>query len=126
MSRFIQQLGRFFDYPLFVKVWFLPTWLLLGFARLAILSVSFRRLASRLGSSVGVAPWLPLLDAREAERARLIGQVIRLAARHTPWESNCFPQAIVAKMMMGVYRLPYCLFFGVRRNADSGDFDAHA
>lgn len=126
MSRFIYKLGSFFRYPCFVKAWFLPTWFLLGFARIAILSITFRRLASRLGASVGVAPWVPLLDEREAKRARLIGQVVRLAARHTPWESNCFPQAIVARMLLAAYRVPYCLYFGVYRNAATGAFAAHA
>ena len=126
MSRLITKLGSFFLYPRFVKAWFVPVWLALGLARLAILTLTFRRIAPRLGSSVGVAPWVPVLDGREEKRARLLGQVIRLAARHTPWDSNCFPQAVVARMMLAAYRVPYCLFFGVRRNAVTDAFDAHA
>ena len=126
MFRLTTKLGTLFSYPRFVKAWFIPVWLVLGLARLAILTVTFRRIAPRLGNSVGVAPWVPVLDERQTKSARLVGQVIRLAARHTPWESNCFPQAIVARIMLGFYRVPYCLFFGVRRNSATGAFDAHA
>lgn len=126
MSLVFVKLARFSRYPGFVKGWFIPVWLLLGLARLAILTVSFRRLAPRLGHSVGIAPWLPLLTEREAKKARLTSQVIRLAARYTPWESNCFPQAITARIMLGIHHVPYCAFFGLRRNANTGAFDAHA
>ena len=120
------KLRVFFRYPVFVKVWFLPVLLGLGIARLAILTISFKRLVPRLGVSVGISPWVPLLDGRQKYRARMIGQVIRLSARYTPWNSNCFPQAIVASVMLGLYRVPYCLFFGVRRSSATGAFDAHA
>jgi len=116
----------FFRYPSFVKIWLVPVWLGLGLAKLAIFTVTFRRLAPRLGVLVGVSPWLPVIGNRQRRHARLIGQVIRLAARYTPWDSNCFPQVVVARLMLGLYQVPYCLLFGVRRDPSSGAFDAHA
>ena len=124
--RAVEKVPSFFQYSSFVKAWFLPVWLGLGIARLAILTISFKRMVPRLGVSVGVCPWLPLLDERQEKRARMVGQVIRLSARYTPWESNCFPQAIVARVMLGFYRVPYCFFFGVRRSPTTSAFDAHA
>jgi len=122
----LTKLTRFFRQPGFVQLWFLPVWLGLGFARLTILTLSFRRLVPKLGISIGLTPWLPLIEPVQEQRARLIGQVVRQAARVTPWESNCFPQAVVARVLLGYYGVPYCLFFGVRRKADDGEFDAHA
>ncbi len=122
----LTRLRRYFRYPLFVKLWFLPVWFGLGLARLAILTLSFKRLVPGLGVSTGVAPWLPLLDQTQAGRARHIGEVVRLAARYTPWESNCFPQAVVSRQMLAWYRVPYCLFFGVRRQPANSEFEAHA
>lgn len=117
---------RFFRHPVFVQAWFLPVFIGLALARLAILGLSFRRLVPRLGVSVGVAPWLPLIDRPQIERARLIARVVLLAARYAPWTANCFPQAVVARILLDWYRIPYCLFFGVRRKSASGAFDAHA
>lgn len=122
----LRKLSSFFRYSGFVKVWFPLVYMGLGIAKLAIYTVTFRRLAPRLGVSLGLAPWVPLINEPQRHRARLIAQVIQLAARYTPWESNCFPQAVVARVMLGLYRVPYSLFFGVHRNAATGAFDAHA
>ena len=125
MPDVLVKLGRFFrHHSLFVQLWFVPVWLGLGLAKLAIFTVSFKRLVPRLGVSVGVRPWLPVIDHRRQRRARQISGVIQLASRYTPWDSNCFPQAVVARALLGLYRVPYCLFFGVRRH--QGRFDAHA
>lgn len=122
----VVKLARFFRYPAVVKLWFVPVWLALGVAKLAIFTVSFKRLVPRLGVSMGVSPWLPLLDAHQEQTARWIGQVIQMAARYTPWESNCFPQAVVARLLLGWYRIPYGVFFGVCRDPLTADFRAHA
>ncbi len=74
----------------------LPAWLLLGASRIAILALPFRYLAPRLGVQCGVSPWIPLADARGEARAVSIGKAVRGAAALTPWESNCFPQAVTA------------------------------
>lgn len=126
MGRVSLKLVRFFRQPFFVQAWFLPVWLGLGLARLAISTLAFKRLVSRLGVSVGVHPWLPLVEPGQENRARWIGQVVRQAARVTPWDSNCFPQTVVARVLLGWYGVPYCVFFGVRRKAEDGAFDAHA
>lgn len=112
--------------PLFEQVWFIPVWLLLGLSRALILFVPFRTLASHLGRHTGVAPWVPLLDARQAARARAISRVVQMAASYTPWVSNCFPQAVTARLLLGLYGIPYCLFFGVDREAGKDGMQAHA
>lgn len=120
------KLGRFVRRPVFIQCWTLPVWFLLGIAKLAIYTVSFRRLLPLLGVPVGVVPWVPLLSAASEDRARQIGEVVRTAARYTPWESNCFPQAVVSRLLLGLYNIDYCLFFGLRRKGGEDPFDAHA
>ena len=122
----LRKAARFLGHPTFVRVWFGPVFIALGVARAAILLVSFRRLVPRLGVSVGLRPWLPLITKTQEHRARQVSRVVQLAARYTPWESNCFPQAVVARVLLGWYGVPYCLFFGVRRKPGNGEFDAHA
>lgn len=110
----------------FVKAWALPVWFLLGMAKLAVFTVSFRRLQPFLGVSAGVAPWVPVLSLEGEARARQIGEVVRMMSRFTPWESNCFPQAIVSRLLLGLYGIDYCLFFGIRKTRGYEPFDAHA
>ncbi|MCG6941460.1 MAG: lasso peptide biosynthesis B2 protein [Thiohalocapsa sp.] len=112
--------------PGFVWLWLGPTWALLGLSRGLIALVPFRRLAPLLGTNVGVEPWVPLVSAVQAVRARLIGRSVQIAARYTPWESNCFPQAITARLLLGLYRIPFALYLGLARDRDNNDLSAHA
>jgi len=112
--------------PGFVRAWLLPVWLLLGMAKLLIFSVTFRRLAPHLGHAAGASAFLPLLTPAQQAKARLISRAVQTAARHTPWNSNCFPQAVAARVLLGLYGIPYTLCFGLLRNAASGEIQAHA
>lgn len=112
--------------PRFEQAWFLPAWLLLGASRLLILAMPFRSLAPHLGTHSGTAPWVPLVDARREATALSISRVVKMAARHTPWVSNCFPQAVTARILLGLYGIPYCIFFGVSRLPSDPEMKAHA
>lgn len=112
--------------PRFEQAWFVPAWLLLGLSRSLILFCPFRTWASHLGRHTGTAPWIPLTDVRHEAKAHAIARVVAMAANHTPWESNCFPQAVTARVLLGLYGIPYCLFFGVNRNPGDTSMQAHA
>ena len=122
----LRKVFHFFRHPWSDQVLFVPVWLMLGLARLLIVIVHFRNLAPILGRDTGTLGWLPLLSPRGESRARMVGRVVRFAARYTPWESNCFPQAIVARWLLGFFRVPYALCFGLARNPDIGSMQAHA
>ena len=112
--------------PLLQLVWFAPVWVLLGLSRAAILTITFRRIAKHLGVHDGLAPRTPLVSDEQQKRGAILGKTIRLAALYTPWTSNCFPQAITARILLGLYGIPYALFFGLRKSEETGDLEAHA
>jgi hypothetical protein len=112
--------------PALERRWLLPAWCLLGVARPLILVVPFRQLARRLGRSETAAPWVPLLSADREQLALQLGRAIRTAARYTPWQSQCFAQTLVARLLLGWHRLPAAIFFGVARSRDTGELQAHA
>ena len=124
--RLAQKFKTFTQQPPFILGWLLPCWFLLGLSRCLILTVSFKRLAPYLGIHDGLSPWIPLLDKPQEQKALLIGRTVRLAAQYTPWISNCFPQAITARLLLGVYRIPYGLYFGLRRDRNTNELNAHA
>jgi len=113
--------------PRFERAWLLPTWVLLGVARFAVLFVAFPRLARRLGRR-SAAACVPVLDAAQQARAASIGRTVRRAARYTPWTSNCFPQAIAARLLLGWHGVPYALLFGLAQETavDGRRMKAHA
>ncbi len=125
MPGIFRKFRNFFGRPSFEKLWLFPVWLLLGLSRLLILSLPFRMLAPLLGIRAGIAPFVPLVDPEAEARALSIGRVVQLAARFTPWVSNCFPQAFTARILLGLYGIPYALFFGLESGSASG-LSAHA
>jgi hypothetical protein len=122
----VRKVRNFMRRPGFEKVCLLPAWLLLGASRLAILAVPFRYLAPWLGTQTGVSPWIPLLGPGNEAKASTIGRAVQLAARYTPWESNCLPQAVTARMLLGLYGIPCSVFFGVARDSGGPSMSAHA
>jgi hypothetical protein len=98
-------------------------WSLLGLCRIAILLLPFSVLRRALGEStvpgrdgdrVGRPPREDALV-----RADRIGATVRLAARHTPWRSECYPQALTARVLLGLVGIPHVVSFGVRRDRDA-------
>lgn len=120
------KLNSFGREPAFVRLWFLPAWVLLGISKLMIVLVTFRRLAPHLGQHNGAVALTPLLDHKNEDRAHQISRVIKMAAAYTPWDSNCFPQAVTARLLLGFYKVPYILCFGLSRHREAGVMDAHA
>ena len=111
--------------PLFY-VWLLPAWILLGLSRAAILVFPFRRIAGWLGTHDGLAPRTPLISPDQERRAHSIGRAVRVAAKYTPWKSNCFPQAIAARLILGFHGIPCAVYFGLARAPADSDMKAHA
>lgn len=116
----------FLRQPGFIQFWFIPLWFILGIGKALIFTVSFKRLAPYLGTSLGVTTWMPLVDSAQEARSLQIGSAVRLAARYTPWDSNCFAQAVAARLLLGLYGIPYALYFGVLRESGSSGLTAHA
>lgn len=125
-STLIRKLRSFTRRSWFEKIIFLPVWLLLGLSRFLVLFVPFRFLASRMGRHAGLLCWIPLVDARQKARAMSIARVIAMSSRYTPWTSNCFPQALTAKVLLGLFSIPNSMFFGVSRDPKEGVLRAHA
>lgn len=119
------RLRNFFRHPLAEQAAFVPVWLLLGMARLAIRLVPFDRLAAALGTARGTHAAVPLLSRGQQARARRIAAIVPWVAAHTPWDSNCFPQALVARLLLGLAGVPWSLFFGLQRD-DERALSAHA
>lgn len=117
-------LKRWFNLPPFTRWWLFAVWPGLILAHLAVRVISFHRLAPLLGSPAPHFPWLPVLTPEQARRARLIGQTVQSASGRSPWPGNCFDQAVVARCLLGLYGIPYVLFFGVRKTPV--EMSAHA
>ena len=126
-SALLRKARAFARMPLFERLCFVPAWMLLGLSRGAVLLVPFRRVAALLGDARGPQGRAPAVSTGQALRARRIAHVIHVAARYTPWDSNCFAQAITARLLLGMFRIPCAVFFGLKHDGGAArELLAHA
>lgn len=104
----------------------LVAWVLLWLARAAILIIPGRHLAMFYGEDQGTSAFIPLAPRDALARAKRIRQALALAVKYSPASANCYPQALVARLLLGMARVPFALFFGVSREGDTGVIKAHA
>lgn len=120
-------LGRIRAQSWFVRLWFLPVWALLGVCRMAILTLKFERVARLLGKRMAIpSRRLECVNPAQAKRAREISRVIQSASLRTPWDSNCFTQAVAARAILAFYGMPCVVIFGIARSKTDGKRLAHA
>ncbi|MBO9520031.1 MAG: lasso peptide biosynthesis B2 protein [Nocardioidaceae bacterium] len=97
----------------------------MGLTRLLILCVPFRVVRRLLGfdprgddgHEQSDSPDVLLTPVQRA-RADRIGLVVQVAAQHTPWRSECYPQALTARILLGLRKIPHRVSFGLRRDGD--------
>ena len=99
--------------PLFVLLWVLPAWALIGLSAAVIALVPFRRIAPRLGTNLGAVAIKPPINAEQERRALLLAQTIELAGRHARFRADCYPQALTARVLCALWRVPCAIHFGV-------------
>jgi hypothetical protein len=103
----------------------LEAFVLLGIARMLVLTIPFRWLAVSLGNRMQESA--PGMKPAELQRARMIGQAIRSAANNTPWKSVCLPQAVAGQWMLKRRRIAATLYLGVAKaDARPEQLAAHA
>jgi hypothetical protein len=116
--------------PLFVLLWVLPAWALIGLSSAVIALVPFRRIAPWLGSNLGAVAVKPPVNAVQQRRALLIAQTIELAGRYAWFRADCYPQALTARVLCVLWRVPCAIHFGVtigsRDDAEDRKLRAHA
>lgn len=112
--------------PAFVLFWLLPAWLLIGLSSGLIAVVPFRRIAPLLGVNLGAVAHRPACTPQQIARARRIGTTVSIAAGYAPFRSNCLPQAMAAKALCALWRVPCAVLLGIERERSGGELRAHA
>jgi hypothetical protein len=101
-------------------------WSLLWLARLLLLLVPLRFLAKFYGTDHGIDTAIPIASPTQIISAIQIGHAIALAVKYSPTAANCYPQALVARLLLWAARIPHGLFFGLQRGKQADMIAAHA
>lgn len=105
---------------------FTEAWLWLALARTMLLLLPFRKLAPILGKKILPSPDHEGQQQVQDDLLLRIGTAILLAGRKSPWRTECFEQALAGKFMLKIRRMKSIVFFGVSKNKQQGNFNAHA
>lgn len=127
-GRRLGRLQHFWRWPLGLKLLTPVAWALIGVASGLLIVVPFRRLAPLMGRSLGAAALVPIADANQLRRARLIGRAVATAARFAPFRADCLPQAMAAVTFCHALNVPYAAFLGASMSTPDkpGELTAHA
>lgn len=95
-------------------------WFLLFLSRVLIAVLPFTLVRRLLGENHAVSDPLPPVDLDPVQHARAvhIGRIVQVAAAYAPFRSDCYPQALTARVLLAVCRIPHLVSFGVRRDGD--------
>lgn len=104
------------DYLLFVEAWFL-----LHFAKLVILFMPFKKIASRMGQLHAESTIEVSLTAWPIR----IEYAIRRASSFTLHHSKCYDQALTAKALLRQSGIPATIYFGLSKEPEN-NLSAHA
>lgn len=78
-----------------------------------------RRLLGERSDPAAAGGGTPVTEQQLA-RARWIGRTVRAAAARTPWRSDCYPQALTARLLLRAAGVPHGVTFGLRRDDTAG------
>lgn len=93
-------------------------------ARIAILTLPFRWIAPWLGRHTESAGESGETVGDDLVRQR-VGWAVQVVSRHTPWQSKCLVQSIVARLMLGRRGVAGTIYLGLAKDPD-GQLIAHA
>ncbi len=123
----VQKLISFYRMPLKLKGLLIINFWLCGIARACILLLPLNRLSIYFGTLNRNIISSTVISKKKRYYAVHLQRSIQLAARYTPWSSNCLTQAMVAKFWCNRLRIPYILYIGFAKDAEKpSGFAAHA
>ncbi len=129
MRTLLRKLNSFLGWSWTERRLFAQAYICLGLVRLALLTLPFRWIAKWLGTPRSETP---VAGLTEKERV-IVGQIaraVRTAAGHTPWKSDCLPQAVTARFMLQGRGVTSTLYLGLAKEGqnreDSDALKAHA
>ena len=106
----------FIDYVFFVEAW-----CLIHLAKLVIMFIPFKKIASRMGKLQVESTH----DLKSMAVSTKIEHAIRRASRYTLHNSKCYDKALSAKALLFQFGLPATIYFGLAKESEN-KLSAHA
>jgi hypothetical protein len=98
------------------KLIFVEAWFLLGWMRVATLTISFKRLTASLQHHKETVHPVSLAS-EQLNQAAWVGGLVASAAKYTPWQSPCLTQVLAVQRLLARRGIPGQFYLGVRKRA---------
>jgi hypothetical protein len=119
----LRKIKSFAETPASFKWTFIKAWFLSAFVKITLVFLPFSRVLKWKGQPGKETPNLP--DPRTEAYRRQLQSAMRLVALYTPWKSECYTQALTAKIILQQRGLPATIYIGFRRDR-TGAYEGHA
>jgi hypothetical protein len=105
---------------------FSEAWLSLGFARLILIFLPFKKVVGFLGKKGKSRKESTTTDTLNLKTQETIKLAISRACHRSFWRTMCFEQALAAKFMLKRRKIKSTIHFGVAKSAVNNQMTAHA
>ena len=118
MNLFIQKLSYLkilkpIDYCFFIGLYLINVYI-----RLIIAFGSFKTMTRWLGHSHKCYKLSSIISEEQMNISRRISLIIKIIEKSSPWHTKCLAQAILARTILGFYRIPYVAHLGAILNSN--------
>jgi hypothetical protein len=113
----MNRLGKFLDRDFREQRRLMEAAVGLGVFRIAILTLPFRVLATRLGEQGKESSVAPLNDTQMRE-AIMVSRAVQTMSRNLPWDCKCLVQAAAGKTMLRRRYIPATLYLALAKDED--------
>lgn len=116
LSLLSRKIKTFFKIDFETKVMFIKAFILCGFYRFLILNIQFSKVNKLLGEKGIENGQNGTRD--EYKIANKVAWIVKLASKHTPWESKCLVQAMTAQKLLKDKGVKTTLYLGVAKEGE--------
>lgn len=121
-----KKVSIFCQLPFREQVWIFFLFPFSALVRLSVLIIPFKLIAFFLGKQNENCDKYTTNECKQVLAFR-IGVTIRMVAQYAPWRVKCLEQAVLAKVILSLYRIPGIVYLGVCLTEDSAEpLIAHA
>jgi hypothetical protein len=106
-----------------VKLLFFKAYILSGLVKLTLVFLPFSKVLKWQGEINIESPECP--DQFSAEFRKSLQSAMRLCRKYTIWETECYTQALTAKILLNKKRISGTVYIGFKKE-DTGSYMGHA
>ncbi len=114
---------KYLKLPLRTKLILMEAYVLLGFSRLIIWKLKFKRIAGILGKINQETEFSN--EGIDVYKVKQVAMAIKIISKHTFWENKCLVQVFTAKLMLNKRKQKSTVYLGVAKD-ESQCMIAHA